>query len=68
MFPPDLVRQAEIKDKHERLARDQAEYETHLSMVTDRASKREADLRQSLQVRFSTLFNSNLGFYAVHSP
>ena len=32
------------------MSRDQAEYDTHLAMVTERSAKREADLRKNLQV------------------
>lgn len=50
IFIQHSLLQSVLKEKHERLERDQAEADTHLQVVTERHVKREADLRQSLQV------------------
>ena len=41
------------------MSRDQAEYDTHLAMVTERSAKREADLRKNLQVCCLGTFSLN---------
>ena len=42
--------QSELKEKSGRLEMDQAEADIHVQVVSERYAKREADLRQTLQV------------------
>ena len=44
------MKKAELKQRLERMARDQAEHEIHLAVLNERAAKRESELRQNLQV------------------
>ena len=46
--------QAVLTDAYDRLQKDHAENDIHLNIMTERQAKREADLRQNLQVRYQS--------------
>jgi hypothetical protein len=48
--------QADLKDKFERLEKDHSESDTHLLVISERHAKREADLRETLQVLKSNIY------------
>lgn len=45
-----IILQSEIKEKIDRLEKDQSEADIHLEVITERYTKRESDLRLTLQV------------------
>ena len=42
--------QTDLRDQFERLEKDHSEADTHVQVLSERHAKREADLRETLQV------------------
>lgn len=59
--------QAVLTDAYDRLQKDHAENDIHLNIMTERQAKREADLRQNLQVRFQRFVQLINYIYTIFS-
>lgn len=59
--------QAVLTEAYDRLQKDHAENDIHLNIMTERQAKREADLRQNLQVRFQRFVQLINYMYTIFS-
>ena len=52
------ISQTDLRDKFDRLEKDHSEADTHIQVISERHAKREADLRETLQVLKSKIHST----------